>query len=1041
MSIIKKIKLKSSLAKKFTLISCLNVLIIITIYTIVSTYLAISKLENDIENKLKESANISSHYLNDYIDKLISYSSFIKIDKKFKQVTRSKNDFAIIQYITEISDTMLNSLGTIFMEIIQKNNKIITTFHTPLSYKTQINDDLIIKQSETFGIYVNIVEKKESINIKIANTIYDSSEKMDGFLTLGFSIDNDNWFVSKIKKIINTDIIIFNNESIISSTLIDENLNSITNIEYNKEIVNNILNNTINQGTENLTINNIDYSISYIPLKSERTQTIGVIGILHSRENIKKIRNESIVLVIVLGLFAAFISTIFSVLLSKKITDPILKLVSLTTSISKGNYNVKLEHSAKDEIGSLINSFNKMAFTINEYKEHLEDKVNTRTEELNYAIEELNIANEKLKKLDVLKNDFIANITHDFRSPLTVILNIADIALKYNKNITTEDKENYNIIYKASLKLKKTIDQLLDLAKMDAKGVQLKVQEVQIILLLNNIIDYYKSSISNKGIKIIKKYPDTKITNFYTDPEKLEEIINNIFSNAIKFVDTDKGVIEVDLVDNENEIEITIFDNGIGIEKEQLEIIFNRFEQVESSRNSFYKGTGIGLSFAKQLITYLKGDIKAESKGLGYGSKFIITLKKGKNIFKKSDFISEKEKAYQFENYQVSFDVQENHEKSGVFTYLYDLNKNNEYDLKKCIILIIDDNKDIRQIIIQYLRHYGFLNFVCASDGIKGLQAVYDYSPDLIICDYNMPNMRGDQFHDEILSNPKFKFVPFIFLSAIASQDIIYQRKEKGASEYLKKPINQKELYFSVKLCLKKYIDYLKTTELVSIDELTKLLNKKSFRMALIKRLNERELSNFSIIFFDLDKFNQVNNQYGHQAGDYVLSTIGNILLEELRKIDICARYTTDKFIILLDKQDLPQTKLVAQKIQNAISNYNFKFDKKTFNLSISMGISSLIDNESYICENLSITNLDSLFINNENSQNWEKINKVKHKVADLLIMMAEKALIDSKYSYCNSCNYKSLNSEVFKDNSCPKCNNDDITIGRNKIFVFKEEE
>ncbi len=244
----------------------------------------------------------------------------------------------------------------------------------------------------------------------------------------------------------------------------------------------------------------------------------------------------------------------------------------------------------------------------NKYMTQLENKVKERTTELERA-------NTKLKELDALKNDFIANITHDFRSPLTVILNAADLAIRFDTDINKEVKDQFNMIYKSSLRLKNTIDKLLELAKIDAKGIKLRIERVDIVSCLLSIVDYYRSSVISSGIKIEKLFPDHKIEYFYTDMEKLEEILDNVLSNAIKFIDPNTGVIKVELAELEKDIMIAVSDNGIGIHGDKLKVVFNRFEQLQEGRNSQYRGTGIGLAFSKQLTDYLKGKIWAESEG------------------------------------------------------------------------------------------------------------------------------------------------------------------------------------------------------------------------------------------------------------------------------------------------------------------------------------------------------------------------------------------------------------------------------------------
>jgi signal transduction histidine kinase len=269
---------------------------------------------------------------------------------------------------------------------------------------------------------------------------------------------------------------------------------------------------------------------------------------------------------------------------------------------------------------------------------HLEKK---RSDILSMLVNDLNQTNEKLYRLDSLKNDFIANITHDFRSPLTAILGITELNMRKKPSPWDEARDAFQIIFTASYKLLDTIDRLLDIAKMDAGGLKLAVRKEDPVYFISTIISYHTALVRNTGIFIEGILPDYEIDDFYTDKNKLEEILNNILANATKFVDKQTGRISVTCRDLPGFIEITISDNGVGIEEADIEKIFNRFEQGESGRSVTRRGSGIGLAFSKQLTESLKGTIRAESEGKGKGSSFILTFPKGKNHFKDQDFAKE----------------------------------------------------------------------------------------------------------------------------------------------------------------------------------------------------------------------------------------------------------------------------------------------------------------------------------------------------------------------------------------------------------------
>ncbi len=657
-------------------------------------------------------------------------------------------------------------------------------------------------------------------------------------------------------------------------------------------------------------------------------------------------------------------------------------------------------------------------------------------------IREIIKAEKQKEKLDSLKNDFIANITHDFRSPLTVILNISDLELKTDKY----DKESFKSIYNAGIRLKNSIDRLLEIAKMDALGIKLNIQKVNPILFLQRVIAFYSSSVLGSGIKIVQKFKDKKISNFYTDIEKLEEIIDNIISNAIKFVDPNEGRITIDLLNKKESIAIIIEDNGIGIPKEKLDIIFNRFEQAHEGRNSKYKGTGIGLAFARQLVGFLKGNIWAESEGEDKGSKFFVELKKGKNIFDEKEFLNEKEereirRKYYYSDIKeiIQSEIDKKLKKNEIIKIFKELNKENEYDYKKGLILIVDDDRIISEIVMRYLMNDGYKNFILAPDGKLALDTVFEYIPDIIICDYNMPNMRGDIFHNELIDNPKYKEIPIIFLSAIADRNIMVERKEKGAGAYLKKPIDEEDLLLTVDFHIKKYFEYLKVSQLATIDELTGLNNRRAIISNLKHELSIRKYRDLSLIFFDIDHFKEINDTHGHQVGDKILINIGEIIKKSIRNYDIPGRYGGDEFIIILIDTNIEQASYVAEILRNKIEKNRFRNQEEDIYISASFGVTSLKDNAGYIEKTLKIDNLKNIYeIKNINEVDWNKIEEFKFQISEVLLKMADMSLYRAKQTSCKKCNFTSEKLSDFNYNICSKCKSSDLITGRNKVYVFE---
>ncbi len=665
----------------------------------------------------------------------------------------------------------------------------------------------------------------------------------------------------------------------------------------------------------------------------------------------------------------------------------------------------------------------------------LENKVEERTAELRQA-------NEKLIKMDSIKNDFIANITHNFRSPLTVVLNTIDIILKKNKKKLY--REQFETILSSSYRMKNSIDRLLEISRMDSDAVKLTVRKCDPVLFLKAIAEYYQSSVMNVKIKIITRFPADKIEEFYTDEEKLDDVICNILSNAVKYVDPEKGIIEIGLKDDPGYITISIKDNGIGIPGDKLSIIFDRFLQLNGGRNSKYGGTGIGLAFSKQMIEYMKGEIWAESEGENRGSVFFIKLSKGREVFNPLDIAEEPEVGNDgvFHKRRLKYDMPDIAGKDELILDIEKPRDDNDLNYKNGMILIIDDDKPIAELVRNYLSLNGFRNFIIATGGKKGLEAIYEYSPDIILCDYNMPGITGSEIHDEMVENPKYKQVPFIFLSAVADNGLIMERREKGAGAYLKKPIDESDLVLSVTFHMKKYFEYLKMLQLATVDELTGLYN----RREIIKRLNEklavRKYVDMSLLFFDIDYFKNVNDRYGHPCGDFILRSIGRILTETPRAYDISGRYGGDEFLVILPDTGAADACQVAETLRKKISEEKIEYSGDTFFITGSFGVVSLFHHEMELSGELGLKDIRRIFeVEDSLKTDWEFINEKKKKITDTMLKLADRALYMSKKTACRNCGHNSEKIEEFKGASCPICGSADLSKGRNKVSLYTSDD
>lgn len=425
---------------------------------------------------------------------------------------------------------------------------------------------------------------------------------------------------------------------------------------------------------------------------------------------------------------------------------------------------------------------------LEDYKNNLELKVDERTAELQKAHNQLQEAKD-------LQNHFFTNISHEFRTPLTLILEPAKRILELSPN--DEIKEEADLIYRNAKKLNRLANQLLDISRIESGKMSLKACYQNLIPVIKENVSLFHSFAESKNI-LLSFNPVQVEVFLYIDKNKIDKILTNILSNAIKFT-RNGGSVNVNISLNDNCTEIAVSDTGIGIPKDQLNKIFDRFYQVDSSLSKEYEGTGIGLSLTKELVELHKGKIFVESEE-GKGSVFRIVLLSGKDHLLRTEIFEE--------NNNLDDTISRNFEKDGYFEY-YQSNKNNIETKSiekgnKSLILIVEDNYEVRKYISKpFNQHYKIIE---AADGEEGLRKSFEKMPDLIISDIMMPKLDGIEFCRRIKANWETSHIPIILLTAKVSGKDKIEGLETGADDYLTKPFDSKELFIRVKNLLEQRI-------------------------------------------------------------------------------------------------------------------------------------------------------------------------------------------------------------------------------------------
>ena len=381
---------------------------------------------------------------------------------------------------------------------------------------------------------------------------------------------------------------------------------------------------------------------------------------------------------------------------------------------------------------------------------------------------------KKIEELDQLKSNFFTGISHEFRTPLTLISSPVEELLKKNSN--PEVNRTLHMVKRNASRLLRLINQLLDLSKLEAGKLKLSVHKSDIISWLKIVVSSFQSLADAKKITFNVTLPDEQVFMFF-DKAKLEQILTNLLSNSFKFASA-KGIVQLVVQAENDEISIEVSNDGEKIPAEEVDKIFDRFYQVSHKKSS--EGSGIGLALVKEFVELHHGYIKVNSNH--EWTQFIFTLPTSDKSYAYDEKIATEETSvskvvqHQMETSEVSFHQSEED------TYQ---------------VLIVEDNQDLRSFVCNELSDsFGILE---APNGSIGLETAISAIPDLIITDVMMPEMDGIELLQTLRADARTNHIPIIMLTAKAEKENRLEGLEKGADHYLAKPFEMEELRIRAK--------------------------------------------------------------------------------------------------------------------------------------------------------------------------------------------------------------------------------------------------
>jgi len=474
--------------------------------------------------------------------------------------------------------------------------------------------------------------------------------------------------------------------------------------------------------------------------------------------------------------------------------------------------NIKVEASIAFSNAILYDDVSEMSLELKQWATELEHKVEERTKELAESKQEVEKAYAKLKELDAIKTQFFANVSHELRTPLTLVLAPLESMLKGELgNVSKSQQGHIQIMHHNALRLLKMINNLLDLAKIDAGRMTLSLEPIQLPPFIKGIVASVTPMAEKRQIRL--SYADSEgLPEVVCDREKVERVLLNLIFNSIKFTEPGGSVtIRCEMApSNEGDgsasrVKISVADTGIGFPKEFKEKIFERFSQVDASASRKYEGTGIGLALAKELVELHRGQIWAESEP-GRGTVMTVMLPTDLEL-PQTETSPEDRRTTPRRGRE-----RRGSERRWTEDWTRALRSAAEYSaadvLKEPValqvplpfpsgprertVLLIEDNADMRSFLAFQLQDE--FKLVQARDGIEGVELAIQDHPDIIISDVMMPGKDGYQVCREIKADPHTKHIPVILLTAKAELSEKISGLEYGADDYLTKPFNAQEL-------------------------------------------------------------------------------------------------------------------------------------------------------------------------------------------------------------------------------------------------------
>ncbi|UKO99462.1 response regulator [Nostoc sp. UHCC 0870] len=532
---------------------------------------------------------------------------------------------------------------------------------------------------------------------------------------------------------------------------------------------------------------------------------------------------------------------------------------------------------------------------------------------------------ERLLELDKQKTEFFQNISHEFRTPITLIQGPLESAVSSGEGLSYDQSA---IALRNSRRLLRLVNQLLDLQRLDAGRMQPSFRPSDLVEFVSQIVESFRPYCEKKSLHLVTDL--SQCPTVYLDMEKFDKVLYNLLSNAMKFT-PEGGTISVKLRTAQNQCLLQVQDTGIGIVQEQIPYLFERFRQAEGSANRSYEGSGLGLALVKELVEIHGGKVTVESV-YGQGTTFKLWLLAGnahlppQQVSDTPVEVNTSRASVELADLELVESTADNTE-SIDFT-LSTLGENPQTtttssDNSHHSILVVDDNPDLRTYVSDILRRSGY-QVQTARNGYEGFGKAQAIAPNLIVTDLMMPMVTGLEMIRMIRSEEKLKGIPIILLTAKVDEETRIEGTEHGADAYLAKPFNDRELLAEVRNLLALKANERRVLELNTY--LTESVLKRFLPPSLVSKAAAGTLSLdlrpeprlITVLFSDIVGFTQLANTLRSRR----VAELLNEYLEVMTKGVFDNGGTVDKFMgdAILALYGAPEELTPNEQVRRAIN-------------------------------------------------------------------------------------------------------------------------